>query len=193
MPLRLKTFKKKQGFIHVMFRFCQSNTMTINATSTIPKQCVQTHTSFKCLPFALAPVAHPASSSKDISVACTVIGWRFLPCRKNFLRKNRGMSPAGLGSLSWVYNPRAWYLYKIEDWTIDKWWPTFTSLTFVFNCILSWPIIRVEPHLHGRFFCQTTCGHWNCGTVFLLEHLHDLQDVSEISSHQHHASFVSQR
>ena len=156
-----------------------------------------THPLYKCLPFALAPVAHPASSSKDISVACTVTGWRFLPCRKNFLRKNRGMSPAGLGLLSWVLQPP--YLIPLQNrrldsaFTIDKWWPTFASLTFVFNCILSWPIIRVEPHLHGRFFCQTTRGHWNCGTVFLLEPLHDLQDVSEISSHQQHASFVSQR
>lgn len=103
MSLRLKTLKK-QGFMS-----CSDFASATRWQSTQHAQFqnhVFKHTHpFKCLPFALAPVAHPASSSKDISVACTVTGWRFLPCRKNFLRKNRGMSPAGLGSLSWVLQP----------------------------------------------------------------------------------------
>ena len=172
-----------------MLLFCQSNTPHPQFQNNVFTQCV----CHLLLHRWRTQQAHPRTflwrAQWPAGASC--------PAGRISSEKNRGMSPAGLGSLSWVLQPPC--LIPLQNrrldsgFTIDKWWPTFTSLTFVFNCILSWPIIRVEPHLHGRFFCQTTCGHWKCGTVFLLEHLHDLQDVSEISSRQQHASFVSQR
>lgn len=124
-----------------MFWFCQCNTVTINTTSN---NVFQTHASFKCLPFALAPVAHPASSSKDISVACTVTGWRFLPCRKNFLRKKtwdvaRWIGLAQLGFTTPVLDtldPYTWNL--LEKWPLQN-----RRLDGGFTIDIRYPLINI--------------------------------------------------